>query len=179
MNYLKYLILSIILLKMFSSSGSKMVDEKKQLGEDRVDSYKRYNKCDKRSNNERYSSSRNKKGGSRSRNRSRTREGRERINHSGMPVVNIKLFDNGVFLNEEFLRNCSDSLGQIIIVDSGCPRSLMGDQEVDKLKGLVELKVFKVKDEGFRFGPSRIYNSSLKAKFTMQIGSNKLTVSFS
>ena len=40
--------------------------------------------------------------------------------------------DSGVFLNEG-LRKCSENQGQIIIVDSGCPRSLMGDKELDKL----------------------------------------------
>ena len=60
--------------------------------------------------------------------------------------------DSGVFLNEG-LRKCSENQGQIIIVDSGCPRSLMGDKELDKLRDLVGVKEFKVKDEGFRFGP--------------------------
>ena len=77
--------------------------------------------------------------------------------------------DSGVFLNEG-LRKCSENQGQIIIVDSGCPRSLMGDKELDKLKDLVDVKEVKVKDEGFRFGPSRVYNSNKKVKFSMQIG---------
>ena len=81
--------------------------------------------------------------------------------------MNIKVLDNGVFLNEEGLRNCSKSLGQVIIVDCGCPRSLMGDQEFEKLKELVDIHEIKVKNEGFRFGPSRIYTSSKKVKLCM------------
>ena len=46
----------------------------------------------------------------------------ENVSGSGMSVVNLE----HIYLNEE-LRNNSGNLGQIIVVDSGCPRSLMGD----------------------------------------------------
>ena len=39
---------------------------------------------------------------------------------SGMSVLNHDM----IFPNEE-LRNYSESLGQVIVVDSGCPRSLL------------------------------------------------------
>ena len=55
-----------------------------------------------------------------------------------MSVVDLKLLENGIFMNEE-LRKCSDDLGQIVIVDSGCPRSLLGDKELNRLKELVEV----------------------------------------
>ena len=77
----------------------------------------------------------------RSESRYRTRD-EYRIFQSGM------LMNEGIFLNKG-LRNCSDSQGQIMIVDSGCPRSLMGNKELAKLKEIVDVKEFKVKDEGF------------------------------
>ena len=65
-----------------------------------------------------------------------------------------------------------------MIVDSGCPRSLMGDEELKHLKDLVDVFEFRVKDEGFRFGPSRIYTSNKKAMFKMQMGINEVTCAF-
>ena len=92
----------------------------------------------------------------RSESRFKTRE-RCSFSQSGM------LMENGVFLNDG-LRNCSEDNGQIIIVDSGCPRSLMGKKELAKLKETNDVTEFKVKDEGFRFGPSRVYNTDKKFK---------------
>ena len=54
--------------------------------------------------------------------------------------------ENGVFFNDG-LKNCSEDNGQIIIVDSGCPRSLMGKKELAKLKETNDVTEFKVKDE--------------------------------
>ena len=176
-----YVLLSLFMFKMLSNN-SNMCGEDKQLGEsyarrecrENSNIRERYRKSDRRSS---YSES---KGGERSRYRSRTRvrDGRETTLNSGMSMINLKLLDNGVFLNEELLRNCSDTLGQIIIFYSGCPRSLMGDQELDKLKELVDVDIVRVKVEGFRFGPSKIYKSSLKAKFNMQIGTNEVKCEF-
>ena len=67
----------------------------------------------------RYKESQSSRNG-RSESRFKTRE-RCRFSQSGM------MMENGVFLNDG-LRNCSENNGQIIIVDSGCPRSLMGNQ---------------------------------------------------
>jgi hypothetical protein len=58
-------------------------------------------------------------------------------------VVHIKLMKHGTYLNEE-LRIYSDSLGKIIIVDSGCHRSLMGEKE---LKEVTKVFEFQFKDE--------------------------------
>ena len=43
-----------------------------------------------------------------------------------------------------------------------------------QLKELVEVGEFKVKDEAFRFGPSRIYKSNKKALLTMKVGVNEM-----
>ena len=101
------------------------------------------------------------------------RRTRSRGNDSGLCVINQEL----IFLNEE-LRNTRETLGQVIVVDSGCPRSLLGDKELDILKELVEVNEFNVKEEAFRFGPSRIYKSNKKVTFTMQIGSQEIDCEF-
>jgi hypothetical protein len=95
-----------------------------------------------------------------------------------MSVTNLEWMEDGVFINEEWLRKCSKGLGQFIIVDCGCPRSLMGDKELVKLKELVEVQEIKVKDEGFRFGPSRIYISNKKVRFAIQVGVNSIECEF-
>jgi hypothetical protein len=95
-----------------------------------------------------------------------------------MSVTNLEWMEDGVFLNEEWLRKCSKGLGQFIIVDCGYPRSLMGDKELVKLKELVEVQEIKVKDEGFRFGPSRIYISNKKVRFAIQVGVNSIECEF-
>ena len=109
--------------------------------------------------------------------RSRSRGRGDSSFYSGMSVVNVEMTENGVFLNKE-LRKCSENLGQIIIVDSGCPRSLLGDKELERLKELVEVKEFAVKSEGFRFGPSRVYSSNQKVILTMQVGIHEIDCEF-
>ena len=95
-----------------------------------------------------------------------------------MSVVNLTTLEDSVFLNEEWLKNCSKNLGQIIIVDCGCPRSLMGTEEMNKLKQTVEVEEITVKEEGFRFGPSRVYISKKKVRFPMRIGVNEVVCDF-
>ena len=94
-----------------------------------------------------------------------------------MTLVDLNLMENGTFLNKE-LRNCSNSMGQMIIVDSGCPQSLMGEEELKKLKDLIEVIEINVRDEGFRFGPSRIYKSNRKVIFKMKIGIHEIEAAF-
>ena len=70
-----------------------------------------------------------------SRNRSLIRERKDRRNRTlspGMPIIELK----SVFLNEEWVRKSSRNLGQVIVVDSGCPRSLLGEEELEKLREL-------------------------------------------
>ena len=137
------------------------------------DSWRERYRCNREENcsrcNERY------RNGSYKRESSGSKE--ERVWYTGMSRYDLELLDSGVFLNEELLRN-SDNLGQVVIVDSGCPRSLMGDKQLEKLKELVEVEIFDVRDEGFRFGPSKIYKSSKKAKITMRMGMNEMDCEF-
>ena len=94
-----------------------------------------------------------------------------------MSRFDFELLDSGVYLNDEVMRNSADH-GQVVIVDSGCPRSLMGDQQLDQLKDLVKVNIFNVKDEGFRFGPSKVYKSNKKARITMRLGMNAIDCEF-
>ena len=54
----------------------------------------------------------------------------------------------------------------------------MGDQQLDGLKDLIDVTICNVKEEGFRFGPSKIYRSNKKAKFSMRIGINEVDFEF-
>ena len=106
-----------------------------------------------------------------------SRDERDRIWYNDMSRFDLDLLDGGVFINKEHSSNSTD-LGQAVIVDSGCPRSLMGDQQLDGLKDLIDVTICNVKEEGFRFGPSKIYRSNKKAKFSMRIGINEVDCEF-
>ena len=97
--------------------------------------------------------------------------------YTSISGFNLDMLDKGVFVNEEPVRK-SDDLGQVVIVDSGCPRSLMGDHQLDQLEDLVEVAIFRVKEEGFRFGPSKIYKSNKRARITMRIGIQEVDCDF-
>ena len=97
--------------------------------------------------------------------------------NTGMSVTNFEWLNSELILNE-FSGENSKHLGQVIVVDSGCPRSLMGDEELEKISHKIEVKVYRVKEESFRFGPSRIYTSSRKARLTIQCGLNELDLEF-
>ena len=77
-----------------------------------------------------------------------------------------------IFNTDEFFKIKTRQMGQYIIVDSGCPRSLMGDKEFDKLKESLKLESKHVKEERFKFGPSRIYVSKVKAIVPLELGDN-------
>ena len=96
---------------------------------------------------------------------------------SGMSVTNFEWLENELIFNE-FSGENSTPLGQVIVVDSGCPRSLMGEEELEKLRHKVDVEMIKVKEESFRFGPSRIYTSRKKARLTIQCGLNELDLEF-
>ena len=76
-----------------------------------------------------------------------------------------------VFENDVFFRMKTPEMGQLMIVDCGCPRSLMGNKEYEKLKTNFETTSESVdKEERFKFGPSRVYNSQVKVKIPMKLG---------
>ena len=96
---------------------------------------------------------------------------------SGMSVTNFEWLDSELILNE-FSGRKATHLGQVIVIDSGCPRSLMGEDELSKLMNKLEVEVFTVKEESFRFGPSRIYTSNRKARLFIQCGLKELELEF-
>ena len=79
---------------------------------------------------------------------------------------------------EEFFENNTDK-GQFMIVDSGCPRGLMGWKEFDRLKQKYEYEIIKLKkNENFRFGPSKSYSSDSKIRIPMMIGDSEFYMDF-
>ena len=79
---------------------------------------------------------------------------------------------------DEFFINKKLGEDQFIIVDSGCPRSLMGEQEYLKVK-----KRFKIISEeqiydNFRFGPSKVYKASRKIRLLLRMGTKFQEVGF-
>ena len=98
-------------------------------------------------------------------------------NTSGMSIINFEWLNSELILNE-FSGRKFTHLGQVIVIDSGCPRSLMGEDELEKLSNKMEVEVFKVKEECFRFGPSRIYTSTRKARLFIQCGIKELELEF-
>ena len=70
-----------------------------------------------------------------------------------------------------------------MIVDIGCPRSLMGRKEYEKFRDSLsssELKSIKESkaSEKFRFGPSRTYDSCLRIEMPMNIKGEKIRANF-
>ena len=83
-----------------------------------------------------------------------------------------------IYEADNFFRN-KNKMGQVIIVDSGCPRSLMGKQEFKLLQDRFKIKKMKMREtEKFKFGPSRIYESYFKAGLNLKIGNESIHVEF-
>jgi hypothetical protein len=75
--------------------------------------------------------------------------------------------------NDDFFKD-SKVHGQFIIVDSGCPRALMGDQEYKVLKRKYRTEEKKLRrNERLRFGPSKVFESEFKARLFMQLGNTR------
>ena len=98
--------------------------------------------------------------------------------YTGTSIINLEGLDSEVILNNEWSGRTSEHLGQVIVIDSGCPRSLMGEEELEKLSDKIDVQIVKVREENFRFGPSKVYSSRRKAKFLAQIGLNELELEF-
>ena len=73
-----------------------------------------------------------------------------------------------IYETEKIFRNKNNS-GQVIIVDSGCPRSLMGKSEFKLLKRNFAFGTKDIKPERFKFGPSKIYNSVRKVQLKINL----------
>ena len=86
-----------------------------------------------------------------------------------------------VFVNdEEFSDN---ERNKLMIVDIGCPRSLMGKKEYRKmLNSLSSSELARIREfktcEKFRFGPSRVYESWLRVEMPMDLEGVTIDASF-
>ena len=86
-----------------------------------------------------------------------------------------------VFVNdEEFTER---KRNQLMIIDIGCPRSLMGIKEYENHKdSLSSFELRRIKEfqasEKFRFGPSRIYDARFRIEMPMNVKGVKIAARF-
>ena len=79
-----------------------------------------------------------------------------------------------VFVNDKDFITNERKGQQIMILDIGCPRSLMGLKQYERFKkALSESELEKVLEfpcnEKFRFGPSKLYNSIIRIELPLNI----------
>ena len=90
-----------------------------------------------------------------------------------MKCLSLQRYDE-VFVNDDdFITNYRKGQ-QFMILDIGCPRSLMGNQEYEKLKkSLSNSELSKILEfsskEKFRFGPSKIFESLMRIELPLNI----------
>ena len=150
---------------------------------------------DDRSRRDRYMKSRSRSGGdrrfsrdragsrswSRGRDRSRQRVSFQDRNRSswrrdstpgpGTDRINIhhcNVFYDDVYKTDKLFTKSSKGLGQVMILDCGCPRSLMGRSEFEKIKKEHKYLLTRTRNtERFKFGPSRTYDANIKVKLKL------------
>ena len=139
-------------------------------------SRERRERCRCRSNERSTSKRRNKRSPSFS---DREIGGNRRSSSQDMSEVNVlSVSYDRVYKSDEFFKD-TKVRGQFIIVDSGCPRALMGEQEYKMLKKSYRTEEMKLRrNERFRFGPSRVYESEYKAILCIQLGNTEIKAEF-
>ena len=93
-------------------------------------------------------------------------------------VTKVNKSYDRVYLNDDFFKSKFSHHGQFMIVDCGCPRSIMGVKEYSKLKEHYHTEKLDTKNESFRFGPSQIYKSEFKVNFPMNVGGTNIEAQF-
>ena len=88
-----------------------------------------------------------------------------------------------VFVNDEEFYDQNGCRSQLMIVDIGCPRSLMGKNEYRRLReSFSSSERIKIVESGanekFRFGPSRTYGPELRIEIPMNIGDEEVRAKF-
>ena len=83
-----------------------------------------------------------------------------------------------IYETDKFFKTKRLDKDQYIIVDSGCPRSLMGEQEYSKIKAKFRVVEEKRVNDYFRFGPSRVHKASLKVSLLLRLGTKVKEVKF-
>ena len=97
-------------------------------------------------------------------------------------IIHANNYEN-VFVNDESLTSNNRKVTQYMILDIGCPRSLMGSSEYSKyLSSLSEEdkeKVLEFKtNEKFKFGPSRIFTAKCRVQMPLILKNVRLLVNF-
>ena len=88
-----------------------------------------------------------------------------------------------VFVNDDEFSEHNRKRNQLMIVDIGCPRALLGRKEYERLLNSLstserkQIKEYKA-SEKFRFGPSRTYDSRTRIEIPMNIKGEKIKARF-
>ena len=96
-------------------------------------------------------------------------------------ILSIK-YDEVYINDEDFIKNKEFGF-QFMILDIGSPRSLMGKHEYDRLRASLSGKQLKriverPASEKFRFGPSKIYDSTVRVEIPIMIKDIEISARF-
>ena len=115
----------------------------------------------------------------RSRNRSVAFQDRRRRDLTpGETVVMISSDEyDRIFQSDEYCK--MNEIGQCMILDTGCPRALMGEKQYEDIKGIFKNAKIRIrKNASFKFGPSKIHISEFKVELTLKIEEYQLNAQF-
>ena len=80
-----------------------------------------------------------------------------------------------IYKSDEIFRVKKPDLGQVLVVDFGCPISLSCLNEYKELRSNYLISGEKgVGKENFKFGPSRLYESKFKVKMPVYLEESKM-----
>ena len=84
-----------------------------------------------------------------------------------------------IYKSGDSFKSSRSRKSQLIIIDSGCPRSLMGVKEFEKIKEVFEISgEIDVGEEKFKFGPSRLYESRFKVRIPVYLEHSVIELEF-
>jgi hypothetical protein len=106
-------------------------------------------------------------------------EGKDDVNTGEANVTFCVLPYDEIYKSGDIFRSSRSGIGQCIIIDSGCPRSLMGMKEYEKIKEKFEISAeTDVGKENFKFGPSRLYESRSKVRLPVYFRNGMIEIEF-
>ena len=118
-----------------------------------------------------------------SRGRSRNRsvdfqDSRRRDLTPGETVVMISSDEyDRIFQSDQYCK--TNEIGQCMILDTGCPRALMGEKQYEDIKRKFKNAKIRIrKNASFKFGPSKIHISEFKVELTLKLEEYELTAQF-
>ena len=88
-----------------------------------------------------------------------------------------------VFLNDKHFSDKVSKSKQLMILDIGCPKSLMGLNEYKSLKSTLTQDEKQLIEEfpcnkKFKFGPSKVYEASFRVVFPLKLSDAKVITCF-